>query len=169
MKRTPRPAPHRHAHSAEHGHTHTDTHTGTHADTHANDSQPRQRSTRQRNAIRQALTKEARPLSPPEVLLAAQKIVPRLGIATVYRNLKAMVDAGEITPVVLPGERCYYELASKGCQHHHHFSCDACGKIFDIDGCEETFARLLPEGFSLTAHELTLYGLCARCQSRQRA
>jgi len=46
------------------------------------------RNTRQGNAIRQMLKKAGRPLSAQEVHSMAQKKVPGLGIATVYRNLK---------------------------------------------------------------------------------
>lgn len=120
-------------------------------------------------AIRQAMAAEGRPLSPPEVLKAARKLVPRIGIATVYRNIKAMVEAGELAAVPLPGERVYYELADKAEHHHHHFRCNQCEKVFDIHGCDDTFASLLPEGFVLTAHDVTLYGLCADCSAAARA
>nr|WP_242612720.1 transcriptional repressor [Corticibacter populi] len=122
-----------------------------------------ERSTRQRAAIRAALTAEARPMSPPEILQFAQQHVPRLGIATVYRNLKAMVEAGELSPVPLPGDRLYYELADKAQHHHHHFRCEVCERVFDVEGCDDTFNALLPKGFVLHAHDLTLYGLCADC------
>jgi len=46
------------------------------------------RNTQQGNAIRQMLKKAGRPLSAQEVHSMAQKKVPGLGIATVYRNLK---------------------------------------------------------------------------------
>ncbi|WP_391484906.1 Fur family transcriptional regulator [Allofranklinella schreckenbergeri] len=127
------------------------------------EARPRERSTRQRAAIRAAMAAEGRPLSPPEILQAAQKIVPRLGIATVYRNIKTMVEAGELSLVPLPGDRLYYELSCKGHEHHHHFCCESCGKVFDVGGCHETFAALLPQGFVLKAHELTLYGTCDHC------
>ncbi|MDO4725178.1 MAG: transcriptional repressor [Comamonadaceae bacterium] len=122
-----------------------------------------ERATRQRAAIRAVLQREARPLSPPEVLSAAQQLVPGLGIATVYRNLKAMVEAGELSPVPLPGDRLYYELAHQAEHHHHHFRCQHCEKVFDVHGCNDTFARLLPEGFVLQSHDITLYGLCSAC------
>ncbi|MFM7507657.1 MAG: transcriptional repressor, partial [Rubrivivax sp.] len=51
-----------------------------------------ERNTRQRTAIRDALQRARRPLLPQEVLLAAQAQAPRLGLATVYRNLKTLVE-----------------------------------------------------------------------------
>jgi len=51
-----------------------------------------QRSTKQRTAIQQAMTQADRPLAPQEVLELAQATLPGLGIATVYRALKAITD-----------------------------------------------------------------------------
>jgi Fe2+ or Zn2+ uptake regulation protein len=57
------------------------------------------RETKQRAAIKAALDKAGRPLNVNEILTEAQGIVPNLGIATVYRNVKTMVERGEIKPV----------------------------------------------------------------------
>jgi hypothetical protein len=62
-----------------------------------------ERNTRQRSAIRHAIAQANRPLLPLEVLDAAQQDVPGLGIATVYRNLKLLVEEGELQAVNLPG------------------------------------------------------------------
>lgn len=158
-------SPREHSHH-QHGSTGAAACDGEHRHEHAVERQHGERSTRQRTAIREAMQAEGRPMSPPEVLEAAQQRVPGLGIATVYRNLKAMVEVGELSMVPLPGDRVYYELAHKAEHHHHHFRCNVCEKVFDVDGCDETFASLLPKGFLLTAHDLTLYGLCDACSPR---
>lgn len=129
---------------------------------------PMERSTRQRAAIRAAIDASVRPLSPQEVLEVAQAEVPALGIATVYRNLKLLVDAQEIVVVTLPGESPRYESTKH--DHHHHFQCTDCKRVFDVHGCPGDMARLAPKGFSVERHELTLYGRCAECRSgRSRA
>ncbi len=92
-----------------------------------------ERNTRQRSAIRDAIAQADRPLLPQEVLDAAQKEVPGLGIATVYRNLKALVEEGELQAVDLPGENPRFELV--GHQHHHHFQCRQCQRVFDVHAC----------------------------------
>ena len=63
-----------------------------------------ERQTRQRAAIDRVFTETARPLDPREVLAAARRYVPRLGIATVYRAIKTLSDEGRVVPVTLPGE-----------------------------------------------------------------
>jgi Fur family transcriptional regulator, ferric uptake regulator len=120
-----------------------------------------ERNTRQRSAIRDAIAGTARPLLPQEVLEAAQLSVPGLGIATVYRNLKVLVEEGELRPVELPGENVRYEMA--GHHHHHHFQCTQCQRVYDVHACPGDLSRLAPEGFTVQDHDLTLYGHCKDC------
>ncbi|MBN2080869.1 transcriptional repressor [bacterium] len=119
------------------------------------------RNTRQRAAISRVFSVSQPPLTPQEVLEKAQITVPQLGIATVYRAIKLMMAEGILSAVQLPGESPRYELADK--QHHHHFHCRGCGKVFDINKCVTDFAEMRPPGFSLERHEVTLYGLCSAC------
>ena len=120
-----------------------------------------ERSTRQRAAIRAAIEQAQRPLSPQEVLTASQAEVPALGMATVYRNLKLLLEAGEIIAVNLPGDSARYEASRQA--HHHHFQCTACERVFDVHECPGDLARLAPQGFTVEHHELTLYGRCSEC------
>lgn len=124
-----------------------------------------ERRTNQRAAIKGAFHKEGRPLAPAEVLATAQMDVPGLGIATVYRALKSLVDDGSLAPVELPGEPMRYELA--GLDHHHHFHCTSCGKVFDVQGCAKAVSSLLPAGYTLERHEIILYGKCEACAAIQ--
>ena len=126
-----------------------------------------ERSTRQRTAIRSVIDAAGRPLSPQEVLQAAQAEVPALGLATIYRNLKQMVEAGEILAVTLPGESPRYEAAQHA--HHHHFQCTTCKRVFDVHDCPGDLATLAPKGFTVERHEITLYGRCDQCQPPARA
>lgn len=119
------------------------------------------RNTRQKEAIRAAFAEHDRPLSPPEALLAAQGRVPGVSVATVYRNIHALVEEGWLTPVEVPGQGTRYEVAGK--EHHHHFQCTECGKTFELSGCELQARPNLPRGFQLTGHEIFLYGSCAAC------
>ena len=120
-----------------------------------------ERNTRQRNAIREVIQQASRPLLPQEVLEAAQAEVPGLGIATVYRSLKALAEEGVIQGVHLPGENPRYETV--GHAHHHHFLCRHCQRVFDVMACPGNLARLAPSGFVVEDHDLTLYGRCQTC------
>lgn len=120
-----------------------------------------ERDTQQRRAIKEAIKEAGRPLAPQEVLEAARALSSGLGIATVYRTLKAGVAARWLRQVDLPGEASRYEVTGKG--HHHHFHCRACDRVYEIDGCPEGLRGLTPPGFSLEEHEVVLYGRCAEC------
>ena len=120
-----------------------------------------ERNTRQRNAIRDAIAQADRPLLPQEVLGAAQQEVPGMGLATVYRNLKALVQDGDLLAVNLPGENSRFELA--GHHHHHHFQCRQCQRVFDVHSCPGNLAGMAPPGFTVEDHDLTLYGRCKDC------
>lgn len=126
-----------------------------------------ERTTRQRTAIRDAIASAGRPLSPQEVLDAARVDVEALGMATVYRNLKLLLEDQSISLVQLPGEGPRYELS--GHAHHHHFQCTCCQRVFDVERCPGDLAQLAPPGFSVDSHEITLYGRCADCQEPQRS
>jgi len=121
-----------------------------------------ERATRQRNAIHSALAEAARPLTPQEIHALALVHAPALGIATVYRTINAMLQTGDLVSVPLPGEAPRYELA--GHEHHHHFHCTTCDRVFEVDGCPGDMQRLAPRGFEVKSHELTLYGRCRDCR-----
>ena len=126
-----------------------------------------ERTTRQHAAIRAVLTAAGRPLTPAEVLEEARGHVAALGLATVYRNLRALVEEGAITVVTLPGEAPRYEAAHHA--HHHHFRCDVCQRVFDVHRCPGDLARLAPPGFTVDRHEITLYGRCRECAPARKA
>ncbi len=119
------------------------------------------RDTAQRRAIREVFRSEARPLSPEDVLHGGQGSVPSLGIATVYRNIKALMQEGWLKTVALPGESTRYDLSAR--PHHHHFVCKCCEQAFDIEACPSGVEGLAPKGFVVEDHEVTLYGRCPAC------
>ena len=119
------------------------------------------RNTRQKEAIRAAFVESDRPLSPVEALAHAQERVPGVSVATMYRNIHALVEEGWLTTVEVPGQGTRYEVAGK--EHHHHFQCTECGKTFELSGCEFQSKPRLPRGFQLTGDEIFLYGSCAAC------
>ena len=120
------------------------------------------RKTRQKDAIRAAFIHADRPLSPDETLTYAQEQVEGISIATVYRNIGSLVEDKWLAPVEIPGESTRYEVAGK--EHHHHFHCNECGKVFEMQGCGVQVKPKLPRGFRVTGHEFFLYGVCASCK-----
>ncbi len=120
------------------------------------------RNTKQKEAIREAIIAADRPLSPEEILEGAQQRVKSVSIATVYRNVGALVRDKWLLTVELPGMPPRYEVAGKA--HHHHFHCNDCGKVFELEGCAIDFKTRLPKGFLATEHDFFLSGQCAACR-----
>jgi Fur family ferric uptake transcriptional regulator len=84
-----------------------------------------------------------------------------MGIATVYRNIKSLVEEAVLQEVRLPGDNPRFEIA--GHKHHHHFQCTQCQRVFDVHACPGDMSRLAPAGFTVENHDLTLYGRCKDC------
>jgi len=123
-----------------------------------------ERKTRQRASILETFRDSPGPLSPQEVLESTKPQLPGLGIATVYRNIKAFVDNGTLQVVPVLGHPDRYELAGK--KHHHHFFCRVCQRAFEMEGCPGSLDQLAPKGFKVEQHEIYLYGLCKGCKAK---
>ncbi|MGP6158728.1 MAG: transcriptional repressor [Vulcanimicrobiaceae bacterium] len=127
----------------------------------SSNSAPASRDTRQKRAIRDAFAAEGRPLSANEALEAAQARSDGVGIATVYRSIRSLLADGWLAPVDLPGEPSRYEIAGKA--HHHHFRCSQCGRVFDLEGCDQPKRTSVPRGYRIEGHDVTVRGTCAQC------
>lgn len=144
-----------------------------------------QRLTRQRNAVFSAFSDTGRVLTAPEILAHAREIVPEISLSTVYRQVSLLLADGDIAKVELPGEPARYEVACKSDahakgpgqgqgqghpahdadHHHHYFHCSRCAQVFLLHACPGPMNDLVPEGFQVQSHEVTLHGLCATCAS----
>jgi Fur family transcriptional regulator, ferric uptake regulator len=122
------------------------------------------RSTQQRKAIYDVLIDSGRPLSVNEIFEQAKNGAPTLGIATVYRNIKALQDEGKLNLVALPGESPRWEVPT---EHHHHFLCRTCDRLFEIRNCPTNIGSLLPDGYVLEDHDILLRGQCRDCAKRK--
>lgn len=122
------------------------------------------RNTSQRKAIRKVFSETDRPLSTQEVLDGAQRHKPGMGIATVYRTLKLLIDEGWLKTVVLPGMPPRYEMAGK--EAHHHFYCTSCGRAFEVPCCQTLVDTIIPPGFHVKSHDLVVYGVCDACNGQ---
>jgi len=86
-----------------------------------------------------------------------------IGIATVYRGLSALDEAGLIQSIQLKNKK-RYERADK--QHHDHLVCVECGSIDEFaNPAIEALQQQVVSGrkFTMTGHQLIIFGLCAKC------
>ena len=122
------------------------------------------RTTKQRKTIHNVLVKYGRRLSVNEILELAGDEIARLGIATVYRNLKILQEEGQAIPVNLPGQSPRWRLNRKAIiTISSEIRCD---KLFEIHGCPEDMAKMLPKGYYLEEHDILLRGQCDTCTKR---
>jgi len=57
---------------------------------------------------------------------------PNISLATVYRTLKVLEEAGIVQKRMLDreGQKHYYEMAAKA---HYHFTCIECGRVIEFE------------------------------------
>ena len=120
--------------------------------------------TRQKLELAKIFHRAQRPLTAQEVRRRAQRNLPSLGLATVYRALRQFVSDGQVRLIELPGVPPHYESAAR--HHHHFFLCQRCKQLFDLIGCVRGLTMLAPQGFRVQQHEIVLYGQCAGCVAR---
>ena len=121
-----------------------------------------ERDTAQRRAIRKAFEDAGRPLGPREVLARTARLAPGTGIATVYRAIKALRAERWLDEVLVPGDSPRFELSRQ--QHHHHFTCRGCKRVYDVPGCAGHLHASVPPGFEVDSHEVMLFGTCRDCR-----
>ncbi len=120
------------------------------------------RKTNQRSAIQEVFKQDDRPLGIDEILKAGRRKVESLNQATVYRNLKLLVQDGWLKKINTPELGVLYEISGK--KHHHHFQCRSCDRLFELSGCALNKRDLAPPGFVTERHEVFLFGLCSACK-----
>ena len=90
--------------------------------------------------------------------------LPSVSLATVYRNLRQLVDAGLVVERLdATGSRFDGNTSP-----HHHFTCVACGRIFDLaepSDCVVQARIARRAGFEVTRRRIEFYGRCAACRS----
>lgn len=103
-----------------------------------------------------------------EVFIRAKTGMPTISLATVYNSLETLVACGLVKQVHVDREPTRY---CPNLDEHGHFVCDGCGTVFDIDlASGKRMGRTweVPTGFTVTAHEVTLRGVCAGCNSKAK-
>jgi Fur family ferric uptake transcriptional regulator len=92
----------------------------------------------------------------------------RVGLASVYRAVEGLLDAGLVQRVELGDGIARFERADPAGEHHHHLVCDACGKVepFEDANLETAIERVAGgRGYAVAAHEVVLRGACVDCRA----
>lgn len=107
-----------------------------------------------------------------EIFEAVNRADPRCSRATTYNNLRDLVQAGLVREVPIEGRAARFDAARIDARNlrHHHFICDRCGSVEDLDWYEVPAPSSRSLGKRLIREsELIFRGLCARCAAPGRA
>src|ERR1044072_5095807 len=88
------------------------------------------RCTPQRYAVMAFLTQHTSHPTAAEIFEAVNRADPRCSRATTYNNLRDLVQAGLVREVAVEGRAARFDAQGV---RHHHFICDRCGNIEDVD------------------------------------
>lgn len=88
---------------------------------------------------------------------------PSISLATIYKNVNAMVEKIFLNEVKVPDAKTVYELVK---EDHSHLVCSSCGKIEDIQIDTSVLNNSLSSvsGFKVDNTEVVFQGTCEKCQ-----
>jgi len=123
------------------------------------------RPTKQRLAVADALETFDDFRSAQEIHELIGRRGTNVGLATVYRTLQKLSDAGEVDMLRTEDGEAIYRRCSA--THHHHLVCRRCGATVEVEGpAVERWTRAIAaeHGYDDISHTLEIFGTCASCR-----
>jgi Fur family ferric uptake transcriptional regulator len=125
------------------------------------------RMTHQREIILNELRKVRTHPTADELYQLVRERLPRISLATVYRNLEQLASAGMVVKLFGTGNQKRFDGDTT---RHHHIRCIKCGRIADIRLANEPEAE--PEvadacGYKVLEKHFDYLGLCPVCSSEE--
>jgi Fur family peroxide stress response transcriptional regulator len=122
------------------------------------------RCTAQRYAVMAFLMDHKGHPTATEIFQAVNRVDPRSSRATTYNNLRDLVKAGLVQEVAVEGRAGRFD--AKG-MRHHHFICDGCGNVEDMDWYDVPKPASRSLGKRVVREcQLIFRGLCTKCAVR---
>lgn len=123
------------------------------------------RCTPQRYAVMAFLMDCERHPTAAEIFETVNRGDPRSSRATIYNNLRDLVQAGLVREVAVEGRAARFDGKP---MRHHHFICDRCGDVEDMEWFDVPKPSSRTLGMRrLRESELIFRGLCTKCAPRQ--
>ena len=120
--------------------------------------------TKQRQLILEAIRATDSHPTADELFQTVRQKLPTISLATVYRNLNFLADAGEIRKLSMPGmpDRFDWRMSA-----HDHLVCGGCGRVYDFVLPERLTDRIAKAaGMQVEGYTLVARGLCPACAGR---
>lgn len=128
------------------------------------------RNTRQRRIIKATMEELGDFISAQDLHLILANRKEQVSLATTYRVLQSLANAGEIDSVKgIEGETLYRHCQVK--DHHHHLLCRRCGTAIELEApALEDWALAMGKqhGFSELEHVVEVTGYCPDCTLARR-
>ncbi len=124
------------------------------------------RMTSQREIILQELQKNRQHLTADELYGLIRKKLPRISLATVYRNLELLVESGLIARMEVSGRQMRFDHDVHG---HDHVICAKCHKVENVvlEREKENYpSHGVVDGYMITGCRVEFVGLCPQCQKK---
>lgn len=120
--------------------------------------------TRQRVAVFDYMKRADHHPTAEDVFLSVKRKLPKISLATVYKNLEALVECGAISKLTYGDASARYDIRT---DQHYHTRCLSCGRIGDLDPEKgvEPLEQIRPkEDFEIISYRLELVGYCRNCR-----
>lgn len=130
---------------------------------------PHERSTRQKRALATVLAASERFRSVQELHAELQAQGENVALTTVYNQVRALADAGELDVLRSDDGETRYRRCTSG-EHHHHLVCRVCGIAVEVEGPQvERWAAKTAEEYGYTdiSHTIEILGICPVCAKRR--
>ena len=123
------------------------------------------RCTAQRHAVMSFLMDHKGHPTAAEIFKAVNRVDPRSSRATTYNNLRDLVKVGLVREVAVEGRAGRFDATG---MRHHHFVCDRCGDVEDINWYDVPKPASRSLGKRVVREcQLIFRGLCTKCAARR--
>ena len=125
------------------------------------------RMTNQREIILRELRKSKRHLTADELYDIVKKDMPRISLATVYRNLEILSEAGLIGKLEISGRQKRFDY---DVEEHDHIYCVECHRVDNLNIERKRLdlqKQSVVKGYSITGYRLEALGICLDCQKKK--
>lgn len=114
---------------------------------------------KQRNVVLNAVLSSVDHPTAEAVLTRCKVEMPSINIATVYRNLNALVKDGLVRRVMADGG----DRFDKTLIEHAHFQCRECGAVSDVNLDISSILEVKNSGVTVESVDVFIKGLCENC------